>query len=178
MCGYVFLHTWGQGGRSNIVFFVAIFFLCNLPLVNIIKMILITKMFWGHFNNLLRVVMVSHCVVPDHHLFRHFWDLSRHYFSFDDVFFQRVNLEHNIVDHPINCTSLLCHIFSFLPERTFHRTSPYHNTTLLSLQKTKKIYKIDIYKLYNTTNTKSTKKIYKFNICKLYNTIPTIYKIF
>ncbi len=122
------------------------------------------KMFWGHFNNLLQVVMVSHCVVPNHHLFRHFWDLSWHYFSCDDVFFQRVNLEHNIIDHPINCTSLLCHNFSFLPERAFHQTSPNHNTTILSLQKTKKMYKFDIYKLYSTTHTKTTKKIYKFNI--------------
>ncbi len=52
-------------------------------------------------------------LVPDHHLFQHFWDHSWHYFSFDDVFFQRVNLEHNIIDHPINCTSLQCHNFSF-----------------------------------------------------------------
>ena len=61
-----------RGGQSNIANFFAKFFLCNLPLVNRIKTILIAKMFWGHFNNLLQVVMVSHCVVPDHHLFRHF----------------------------------------------------------------------------------------------------------
>ncbi len=167
------------GTRGPILhcFFCCQVFLCNLPSVNCIKTILIAKMFWGHFNNLLQVDMVSHCVVPDHHLLRHFWDLSWHYFSVDDVFFQRVNLKHDIIDHPINCTSLLCHNFSFLPERAFHQTSPNHNTTLLSLQKTKKIYKFNIYKLYNTTHTKTTKKIYKFSICKLYNTIPTTCKI-